>query len=426
MQNQLDETRLLSLIEDQLDAQALARLKAELAAKPELLATIERMRADRAAVKGLPEPALSRDLLEALEPALARPVLLAPLSAAEYRRRHAHARRPRFVRYAVAAGLLLVLLAGVWAATSGLLVDRSTQDSSDLMASRTPGEGVVDQRTRADALGQLPPEVIDMLAAPDAPAHDRVTIHHLPPTADVRDALAKAANRSGAFDAGDAAVEQDDTRALAAAVPVEAPFVLVLETNDLDAAVALLSDPLKSKDAPISLVRNVTEEEVSAYSQMLAMRAAAERQLDQPAAASTESPSDASNAPSANTPARMPKINAEGLTMGEQIAGDPERAAAVEDQLRLSKAGVQYALTVPADRVAEALMAINFATGQRTSLRALNAIGSDNATQVTGQSLELLWIEQLRMIRSSLDGLQLDSAHDVVIPVRIDVREARR
>lgn len=420
-----DEAQLLALIEDQLDTSAAERFKAELADKPELLKQIEQMRADRASVRSLPEPELSRDLLESLEPALARPMLLAPLSAAEYRKRHAHARRPRrFARLAMAAAFLLIVFAGVWAASTGLLTggDDRVSAVNDIVASRTPGAGVVDQRALHDG---------SMLAsADDTQPFDRVTVHHLPPPTDVREALSEM--RLAAAEPADAGMAKRSgaTRSDGAAKAklAEAPFALVIETDDLDRTITLLSETVDPASAPMSLVRNITENEVLEYGKMLARQGAATKRLSAPsvASASTEDRS----APSANSPARamepLPAPLPGSLPLGEQLAGDPERAADVSDQLRFSNAGAQYALTVPADRVAEALMAINLASGQTTSLRSLDAIDAAPAEKSKrAVSLELQWIEQLRDIRQSLEKIDFANASNVVIPVRIDVRESR-
>lgn len=425
----LNESQLIALIEDQLDASAAARLREELADKPELLAQIDGMRADRSAMRSLPEPTLSRDLLEALEPALARPMLLAPLSAAEYRKRHRHARRPRFVRFALAAAVLLALFAGVWAASTGLLTkdNSSVPNRSEIAASHPPGAGVVDQRERRGAAFQ--PDEGMLASVGDLEPHERITVHHLPPPADVRkelsgSQLAQAEPRSNAGMTIDTDKSND-----AAQAAFEVPFVLVIESHDLERTVALLGKPVGSAAAPVSLVRNITEQEVAEYSEMLARRAAANKQHAAPATASTD-PADADRSvPAANAPARAfdPDIDAmpENLPLGAQIAGDPDRTATVEDQLRYSAAGVQYALTVPANRVAEVLMTVNLATDQASSLRTFEALDTPSAdAQPRTGSPELLWVQQLRAIRKALENVDLSQARDVVIPVRIDVREA--
>jgi hypothetical protein len=424
-----DESQLLALIEDQLDASAAARFRAELTDKPALLAQIDAMRADRQGLRSLPEPALPRDLLEALEPALARPMLLAPLSAAEYRKRHSRTRRPRTASLALAAAVLLALFAGVWAASTGMLTgDRNaTPDPSDIHASRTPGEGVLAQRSRIATDSAFSDSML--ASAADVAVHERVTVHHLPPPIDVRIALADASSK--AVGPNHIATAASDLRAAAAIEPVTAPFVLVIETDNLERAIELLSRPLDPAKATISLVRNVTEEEVLEFGHMLALRSNIARQAEPPAVASTRTTTADRSQPVANAPARAgdfelsPEVPE--LVLGEQVAGDPGRAASVEEQLRFSNAGVQYALTVPADRLAEALMAVNLAAGQTTSLRSLDALDAPPIEKLPRtMPVELQWIEQLRSIRQSLANVDLAEARDVVIPVRIEVRESRK
>lgn len=432
MHTPLDESQLLALIENKLDSATAARLKAALADHPEQLALIERMQADRTLLRSLPEPALPRDLMEALEPALARPMLLAPLSASDYRKQHAYARRPRVMRLAMAAAVLLAALAGVWAASTGILT-RSNDMSppgDNLLASRTPGEDL--SPSRLDQDGRLTEPGNTLLAsAATLPPEDRITVHHLPPPVDVRAELANAARALGKPDAPSAAA---DTALAAAQPPCEAPFVLVIETASADDAVAMLKASTAQVDLPVALVRNVTEEEVIRYGHMLAMRSAAERgNREAPATASVdESPNDRPALPAANSPARAfePLLREaskdHNLDLGEQLAGDPRHAAAIADQLRYSTAGVQYALTVPADRVAETLMALNLAPGLTTSLRTFDTLQEEGEAFPRAQSPELLWIDHLRRIRTALAQAGLPQSGDVVIPVRVEVRGARK
>ena len=135
MLDRFDESELLELIEGGLDARRAEALSRELDADPKAAGLIERMRRDRALLKSLEEPDVPRDLMQALEPLLARPMLLdsPPSKGLVDDPRRGRRLWPRLT--AVAALIALVVLAAVWAATLGL-PPRSGQPSTDEFALR--------------------------------------------------------------------------------------------------------------------------------------------------------------------------------------------------------------------------------------------------------------------------------------------------
>lgn len=414
MNQPLDEAQLLALIEDQLDANAAKRVRDELADKPELLGQIDRMRADRAAVRDLPEPALSRDLLEALEPALARPMLLAPLSAAEYRKSHSRAPRPRFAKLALAAAVLLAMMAGVWAATSGLL-RREAVTTSDMLTTRTT-DNADDQGINKSAVAS---NTIDPAMVALAPT-DRVTVHHFPPPTDVRTALADM--HLGTVAANSTATIADES----ASAPATAKFALVIETADVDSTIDLLSSLIEPSKANAALVRNATEDEVIAYGHALAVRAGAS-QPGAPRMASADETPEIRLSELGLDHGKMPIVDKSLPEIGKHIAGESTCAATIEEQLQFADSGAQYALTIPADHLAELLLAVNTTPGQFSTLRTVDTITSQREENELGSvSMELQWLLQLREIQESLSDIDRATHADIVLPVRIEARPARK
>lgn len=435
----LDEAQLLDLIEDQLDASDAERLRRELAAQPELLARLDRMRADRAALRDAPTPALSRDLLQALEPALARPMLLAPLGPAEYRRRHARARKPRLARYALAAALLMAVFAGVWAANSGLFTVERPVSSGDHLPgntiAHTPGVNRLDDRRLEDQPSAINGDGSTMLAQ-HSDDHDRVIVHHLPPLTDARVAVIES--RVGVnepmlagVDRSDSAPQPHGAQLSAASAPLHAPFALLIETADVERAVAQLAELVKPDMSTAALVRNMTDDEFIRFGQLLAQRDAS-RSGQEPATASTAThvpPARAAGNTSAahrNTPTEFAIQELANAELGKHLAGEPTCAASVEDQLRFARAGAQFTLTVPASQLAEVLMAIHLARDQASSIRTLDELEiAPVADPASALPLELVWLEQLRDVQDALQGIDL-SRGDVILPIRIAERPARR
>ena len=125
-----DEHQLLALIEGNLDTQAAADLRRQLAADPDLLGQVDQMIAHRQSLRSLEQPALPCDFIAELEPTLVRAMLVETTPAARNGQAYVpgQARRAKqagfshrsLARYATAAGLVIAASAGLWAAAAGL------------------------------------------------------------------------------------------------------------------------------------------------------------------------------------------------------------------------------------------------------------------------------------------------------------------
>ena len=119
------EADLLALIEGELAPKQAARLRQRLAGDPQMAALVQRLQDDRQMLRTMDEPPLPADLITELEPMLARPMLM-PVSG-DWRQRY-KPRRPWRRYAAIAAVVCMALLAGVWAAASGLLGGGAERD----------------------------------------------------------------------------------------------------------------------------------------------------------------------------------------------------------------------------------------------------------------------------------------------------------
>ena len=129
MRDRFSESDLLAFIEGELSARNRRAFVSRLESDVQLRGRVEQMCEQRAALRELPEPALPADFLAALEPQLARPVLMSAQPGA-YRRRHQRStRRRQLVRACVAAVLLAALFGGVW--SLAVLVPRVFRPASD-------------------------------------------------------------------------------------------------------------------------------------------------------------------------------------------------------------------------------------------------------------------------------------------------------
>ncbi|MGI9013400.1 MAG: hypothetical protein ACR2GY_04030 [Phycisphaerales bacterium] len=339
----LSETDLLDLIESE-NAQEPehAALRERLAQTPELSRAIECMRLDRQTLMADPDPQLCEDLVTALEPSLARPMLFdeTPVSmrmqdAQSFRMRHRRTVHQRLARYSpvlLAAGVMLSLTAGMFLFYSAILnndpnIDERAQQPSLADAGAFLPGAVVDR-------GELPPERTLL-----GPVH-HWNVHMVP-------SQTLAAHDSGPNRAPVQAERQKPTLQLASgARAYELPFVLELPGANVDdfraGAITILADV-----ANAALVRNFTADEAAQAWERMARNSQADDPRNVFADARSGTGATRTRTIERDARNRMQHAAAE-LSLGEHLAGLPELAAPADVQFRLGESGLMYTITLKA------------------------------------------------------------------------------
>lgn len=336
MTHQPDPSLLLAYVEGELPEREEARLRAQLASQPDLLAMLDRMSADRARLRAIGEPPLSVDLVAALEPLLARPLLMMNDTPGAYRR---GVRSRRFgPPLTVAAGLAILGSSVAIAWWQGLFSPPITQ----------PGLVLAPER----------PALNRAETAPDG-SHGRdqaLDLHHLEPD------LLLAAEQGGAASDDLEAASSTPRRELATFVlgsgrtAVEAGFVLQVHSTTPREATTLLSRAFGSPGnsgggidlaATGALVRTFTYADAervwrdlvaaSTLSDDKEALLSAMRRPREGGSLSTRQKRDIERVVRANT----------RITLGGNVAGNPLDAPAPDDQLRYGELGADLALTLP-------------------------------------------------------------------------------
>ena len=193
MNDRFTESELLAFVEDELDAATRTTLDARLAGDPGLRARLTAMQEDRTVLRGVPEPALPVDFIAALEPQLARPMLMQAPPGSYRRRHHRAARRSRQLRLAVAAGLLVAFGAGLWGSVS--LVTGWTSGGTGDGIVRGPGRIAADPAVAAgvDTAGaEVASSDTQGHVDPGGPPPGLIVHHHAPLPGVARDTTVAA------------------------------------------------------------------------------------------------------------------------------------------------------------------------------------------------------------------------------------------
>jgi hypothetical protein len=353
----------------------LVRLRAALAGHPEAATTLESIRQDRAALRSLPDPPLPRDLLDQLEPVLARPMLVESRPGAYRRQYHRRQRRRRVLRVAAAATFLLAGGGGL------LLLLTGWPGGAEIEPPRMAAESGTSASTATEAETQdaAPPTVW--------PPAGAVVHHHSPPA--LEDASTLLAAASGA--AGN-----DRDRRGGSTAPVPLPFALVVVTDEPAAAEQQVVTRLAGLDGPVAVVRNFSFEEARRIeAQLVARRTRRSEGPGGPLAAGLD--------PTA-TPAAVDGDDelirrvieqigrsaadrrADPPSASRRLLGQPAWAATPRHQLLFSGQGATHTVTVPAERLAEVLQRMDDVPSLETALCWLPRQATDPA--------ELAWDEQ--------------------------------
>lgn len=375
-----DEHELLALIEGDLAPEQEARLRARLAGSdPKTLHLIDRMRADRALLRSMPEPPLPEDFLAEVEPVLARPMLIPPPEEVRRRVRLRRAGRRRAGPILLAAaGLALAAGAGIWATTLLLPRNPAVPEKEFLAASDSAA---------APLEARLP------LTGPPAP-------------------LAPEAPPIGSQDSGvpmqRAARPDERARLPGPGAPVAAGIALVIEAADTPHAERLLEEALARIDrAATALVRNLDQAEADALTEQWhrARARGGERAGEAPvASANGQTPSGASR----RQPV-PPTIDRAAL-QSRQLAGPAELAPSYEQQLGFSGKGATHTIAVPAEKLAD-LLALLADGGQVTTLRLLEARASGGAAPH--------WDAYADVRRAAAELLEQSRGGVILLPVEV-------
>lgn len=350
-----DEHELLALVEGELSPQQETRLRARLATSdPQALLVLDRMRADRDALRRTPELALPEDFLAEVEPVLARPMLIPPPD--EVRRRHRRrqaGRRRRAPILLAAAALAVVVGAAIWA--TAFLLGRLADTGTGSVVPRAD-QPLAHRDTPTTAPAVVAPNPRATQPAPEMRA-ERPAEARPPPRSPIGPTSPAAAPPSA---------------------PVVASIALVIEAGDPDEAERLLQAMLAGIDpTTTALVRNLDQAEADAITDQWhqARARGGTRGVEPPVA-------EAGNGPAprrAPDPGLRPAPIDRSILRSRQLAGPAELAPSYEQQLAFSGQGATHTIAVPADKLA-ALLESLARDGRATTLRLLDRAAPADAS----------------------------------------------
>jgi hypothetical protein len=413
----LNEEALIDLIEGELSPAEAEALRRALEASPEAAAMVEAMARDRAVLRSTESPQPPRELLARIEPMLARPLLMEPRRSKKldlrgrghgrFRRQHHReqwAQRWRR-RFAVAAVLLVVLGAGVWAvALLGPAAWRAGKDS--LLARAGDGGAAMDAggERRLPGSGSFKP-------APTVSAEG--TIHHAVPL-DRLAAAAPAARGSAGSSAGSAGAQ----------APVIASFAVVLQGADRQRSEDRMLESLGAAGRPAALVRNFSYREAEQIEQrMLAAagdRARDPRQYEANVRPSGTVPHGVSDERIRRLAERLRRHLAESedtVAGSAHLYGATELAPTYEQQLTLSSRGASYTLGVRASALAQVLRRLHEQSGG--SVVIADFTGDRPLTEPAGAAALKDWVRRRQAVRRFIDDLAAEGDPVVLVPVEI-------
>ncbi|MCP3903303.1 MAG: hypothetical protein GY715_06675 [Planctomycetes bacterium] len=426
------ETELLAYVEGELSDGKRRSVEKRLARDPEVAALVEAMRADRQQLQGVVAPALPMDFVAALEPQLARSMLIDGGSATggsarasrqpgAYRRKHrrthraAH-RRHRLTRFAVVAVVLVALFAGVWAVLTLVPLGGGGGAGERMADNELTPPAIASARGSRDSAAE---------GGSDAPASDALgadeVIHHrlpLPAPTVVQQAPAGVSPEPITVEAGFALViHADDTAEVA---DIERVMTRVLTAMSTDETAI----PQANTDT-VALVRNFTHDEAS---QLLAMWSAGTDAPTAPLAVSGMDLTRTTRLDEIDLPRWRERLQRERETTSEQILGPREIAPGWEEQFDLSARGATHTVVVPEEQLAEFLRRLRLAEGQRTFLRELPAVGESAAADVPADDETMRrWVRESRLVRDFIARLDEITGREgretsVLLPVVIETR----
>jgi hypothetical protein len=439
MLDRFSESDLLALIEDELEVAAARDLEALLG--EDAIATIRAMRADRARLRALPEVEPPIDFIAALEPRLARPMLMEVMPGVaagpgSFRRRHHRAgRRRRIVRFAFAAVLFLGLGASVWTMATALMNRPARQPVAGIapdVDERSPNLAR-DAREAGSPDGSTQPKLT-------VPSTDAFVYHRapLPDRTVVRADPKLRPNVAG-------------TRA-AGAPPrvISAEFALSIMAEDIEdserqvgeAVVASLQSNSSAGAARMAFVRNFNDAEATALLNRYLPLTLARDESPSAYSSLTRPPSPASSPDDLRKRRhgqadRLNRLRGQQMDDGSeilpsrQLMGSRELAPSFSDQLALSGRGATHAIIIPATQVAGVLEAIDARTDGH-ALRALVALEApgERSTGRRETTVAAALADQMEALRAARALMEQVAALDdpeayVLLPVVIEPKPQR-
>ncbi|MHC4908142.1 MAG: anti-sigma factor family protein [Planctomycetota bacterium] len=406
MPDALDQSQILAYVEGELSTEEAAAVRVQLARHPEVLAGVDRLRQDRAGLRGLAEPGLPRDFVAGLEPLLARPMLIETQPGA-YRRSRRRSSAGRWAAgVGIAAGLTIVIGTGLLLVLNGFSGGGTSDDgvdgmrAADVDARRTGAE-----RGPAADRRAAPGDVLLAGAPLDGAIH-----HALPPrvVATGVDPAMSAPSTSGQPRSGQPFV-------------ATAPFcVELVMAGDVETNLVGLIGGSRQ----LALVQNFTLDEAARIESEW-LRENGGRQPARPVVADSSggAASDEAIRELARRLREQISVNAGDQGRGDvsrRLAGARALAASYEQQLRFAAIGATHTITVPLADLQHLLVAMNGLPNGTTMLRPLD----DDAEAVAPTLIETDWGTSLQRIRAAL--AELEAAHPdahVLLPVVLTAAE---
>ena len=387
-----------SLSRDDFDRveRALAEIERE---EPGLTAHLKSMRDDRTRLQELPEPAWPGDLVAELELQLARPMLMS--DPEEFRRRHLP--RPRWPRYAAAAGIMLLLGGTTTALWMGGMFESATQSfgmaSSDTSTELHAGAGTP---SLGDATNQ---HSVSSGTAFDGPVHHWSS--SLSPS-ELRAIVSARQLRDSERQQAQATESRDPQQRLS-------EYALVIHAPRERAALDRVRD-LVFEARTAALVRNFTyQEAATAWREMVAQADLPQR--DQLLSSLSQTQNGRMDAWQKETIRRV--AGATRHTLGEQLAGQRAHAPDPSIQLQLGEQGVRYSLALPVADIIDFLQSLE--TGEAGELMLMSLkngrLEGDLRQRPTTADAWRDWNDAIRVLRAMIaDSVDGDV---VVLPVVI-------
>lgn len=402
MFDQIDESDLLGLIEGDLTAEKADALWQSLQSEPHVYQVVKAMCEDRKLLRSLKEPILPMGILEALEPQLARPMLMAPTNA-DLRYKGRQTKR-RYIA-PIAAGIGLVLVTGVWAAFSGLFT--SSNDLPVETVASTIGDSSADVsgdtwQTQNNLANE---ESAQLLTIPAGS-----TIHHYGP-------VDLAATES---------VGQPATANNTSAQIVAADFALALTLDDETDIETILQTILKDLPTQTALVRNFSFAEARRLADDWVLASAKRRNVNEPdiLTASIGGPSDSQIrskvAREFNTLAfrannqlkTKAKKQIDPKSVSKQLSGPKRLAPSFKQQLTFSMHGATYTIAIPASKLNEILAKLQSDPARSTTLKMLTL---DKNRESEAPKINLPRLTDYTLARKEADRLTNTGADTIIL-----------
>ncbi|HRQ74851.1 MAG TPA: hypothetical protein PK098_02920 [Phycisphaerales bacterium] len=400
MHEQFDDIQLLALIEGELPVVEADAVRAQLQRDPQMSARVEAMIRDRQLLRTEPEPILHLNLLERVEPMLARPMLMDDRPLAEpvvsapgafRREHHRRDRRRRIVRFALAASIGIVAFAGLWSVVS-LGVAPSMERLAQLFK---------DENETVHPHDFKPVEPV-LIA-------DGV-IHHKRPDFQ-RDLLA-----------GHLGHDFAERRERITDTPHQPRLMLVVQAMDAKQAEQTLERALTGVDERIALVQNFSFAEARELERQWLLARGPVEGTGAPQSADLRGRDRAgNNGPGFDELAErvrqqvreIERQRQPAFSPSRQLLGPRELAASLASQLAYSSRGATHTITLPAGRLHSLLTVLHNATGQRTMLQPLPESAVDAAPARSGErrpprvaATEVLWLQNMPQIQAALEELE--------------------